>query len=89
MFLFVACSVGWCVAQDTNSVQVFRFNIARGDLAEVGKPYAIPSPNFVCPIDVWRRPTATIDLDGRIVSDGRGAGSGRSGRIAMEITSKL
>ena len=48
----------WLLAanQDSDSLSVFRFNLARGDLVEVGKPYSIPSPNFVCAIDAWKRP---------------------------------
>jgi len=38
-------------------VSVFRFNMAHGDLEEVGKPYSIPSPNFICAVDSWKLQT--------------------------------
>lgn len=54
----------WLLAanQDSDSLSVFRFNSASGDLKEVGKPYNIPSPNFVCAIDAWKRPSLTRSM---------------------------
>ena len=49
----------WLLAanQDSDTVSVFRFNMAHGDLEEVGKPYSIPSPNFICAVDSWKLQT--------------------------------
>ena len=43
----------WLISanQDSDSVTVFRFNQARGELQQEGQEYNVPSPNFICPID--------------------------------------
>ena len=52
----------WLLAanQDSDSLSVFRFNMASGNLEETGKPYSIPSPNFICTIDSWKRPSLLV-----------------------------
>jgi hypothetical protein len=36
--------------QDSDSIGVFRFNLATGNLAWTGNEYRVPSPNFVCSV---------------------------------------
>lgn len=42
--------------QDSDSIGVFRFNVATGLLVWTGNEYAVPSPNFVCSV----RPHAAL-----------------------------
>ena len=52
----------WLLAanQDSDSLSVFRFNMAHGNLEEIGKPYSIPSPNFICAIDSWKQANSKL-----------------------------
>mmetsp|Transcript_88135 Transcript_88135/g.247909 ORF Transcript_88135/g.247909 Transcript_88135/m.247909 type:complete len:424 (+) Transcript_88135:130-1401(+) len=49
----------WLIAanQDSDSINVFHFNIATGKLEWTGHKYAVPSPNFVCAL----KPQAILD----------------------------
>lgn len=42
----------WLISanQDSDSIGVFRFNIATGKLEWTGNQYSVPSPNFVCSV---------------------------------------
>jgi 6-phosphogluconolactonase (cycloisomerase 2 family) len=59
----------WLLAanQDSDSVSVFRFNQSRGSMEEVGKPYAVPSPNFVCVMKpTWTVPQAAAHPEAKL-----------------------
>jgi 6-phosphogluconolactonase len=57
-------SGSWLLAanQDTDSLQVFRFDAATGAMDEAGNAYSIPSPNFVCVMDFNQRPAEASRL---------------------------
>lgn len=67
----------WLIAanQDSDSISIFRFNFASGNIEECGRPYSVPSPNFVCAIDTWsgkNKQVVNIEPDTLIDSTAQG-----------------
>jgi len=55
----------WLIAanQDSDSINVFHFNLATGKLEWTGHKYQVPSPNFVCAVRPHAEPLALAAAD--------------------------